>query len=284
MQTSTPWRLSTVLFLLGLIAIFFTVPGVFDDHWAEIGRAFFRELGIVLCTVVVISILYAHFVAEPERLRLVGMLKAALSDADTVSATCARLGVKRILDSRMQITLEEITQRLENAREFELLGVSNFEILHQPRFRDTLHNHLVAQKQCRILLLDPDATLEIKRRIEEERDTESLKQNIEGSLRNVWKALDGVKVNLGDVVRVYRHNPTCMIMRWDHDMVVVPYLHGEFANSPALWLIEHPGGLFTRYKKHFDDTFHYSSTFVGWQNRESGSPKPALQPTGTAGG
>ncbi|MGH8656967.1 MAG: hypothetical protein ACREV4_00340 [Gammaproteobacteria bacterium] len=266
---SAKWTM-VVFTLVGLLLF---ALSFIDALWGPV-REYLRELGIVVLSVFAVSLWYELIMAEKSLKRF----EAVMKQGDSHAATCARLGIEKIVPSRRDaFPLETLEAWLKQAVSIDLLGVSHTEILAQPSFIEALSSHLKKGGSCRILLLHPESP-EVLRRQDIECETGNLRSLIEGSRDSVKKACSGTaNISWNKIGRFYDYAPSCMIIRMDDVMIVALYVWRKAAQSPALLLRKVSGGLFEVYEEHFNST---------WKALEHSrapncvSPNKPIQPTG----
>lgn len=197
-----------------------------------------------------------------ERVSILPDLKDSLTSTFPLLSWARVLGLEGVYRARSDISEQEILDTVLNGNQVDLLGVSHSEIIAVKSFtQHFLQDVHDGRRRLRLLLLNP-SSIEATRREQDESEA-----NISGLIRSwlmvIQQYLRVSPEELGDIVRLYDHAPSCMIIRSDDIMYVIHYVHGVSGNSPVQKLRTISGGLFEIYLNHFESCWTQAQPFQG---------------------
>ena len=159
-------------------------------------------------------------------------------------------GLEELYVTRDMVPREEWMALIEGAkREVGILAVAMQQYVAQARFPDIVSDLNRKGVSCRIMLVHPESD-DVKQRFVMDKPLffDRVDTYIIRSIRRLKLSLNGL-----GIVRLHYLAHTCDVVWADDTMYVAHYLAGgPGGTSPCIKLIRKQGGLFERYRQHFD--------------------------------
>jgi hypothetical protein len=168
----------------------------------------------------------------------------------SVLSQASRSGLIGVWSSRSDVEIGAWLDRLAVARNEVFILAFAMEFLSEhERFVRLLQEKGAQGCRVRLIMGDPGGSA-VAERNKEERLEGSIRSRVETTLIRLEQIVDGHKVSL----KVHNTPLYCAIYGFDDEIIVTPHLYGlRGAAAPALAIKNVPNGLYSKYKKHFED-------------------------------
>jgi hypothetical protein len=213
---------------------------------------FFLQVSVSVFSVTIIEIIWRSVGGEPLERQI-----QELSQMIPLSHKWRKLGVIDIFESRRQINIDELINRIKIAKEVDMMGLSlRANWTSNERFMEVLSENVETMRcHFRILILDPSSPFATQRMKEEYDQHGRLKVLIEDSLYRLKKTfdeLDEKEKKFLEIRTLSEYTMYCSIIRIDETMLVTFYMCTQRGSSCPTLLIEGRTPLFNKFMQEFE--------------------------------